>query len=351
MTEMHTPIRALFVVDAPVSRVEAVLKRRPDLDRLVKNEWVRFIVRDLETNSFLRRNAKATKSVAGVPEGYELVDLPLEVDAKQLIHQSYNRQKMHAISVTKKEKLMLGERRNRKLFCLTHTHTHTHKSYWSASAGSVLACAIPSLLFGQTAMNPYGVLIAFCGTTLVLPILAFARRYLHGEFMFSRFAILSVIMGGGFNLVALAEDLEHALIGWSLFGFASTFLIGAYNDRPTVRNNATYAFAAYQVSDMALLGALAFSQPDLSWFYLQVETEEAMVAGCLMLAALFKSSQLPLTSLFVRSMEGPTPASALGYAVRRGEKKKTCDSKNTTGFICTCWCCSLVLDDAFMDGV
>jgi len=38
------------------------------------------------------------------------------------------------------------------------------------------------------------------------------------------------------------------------------------------------------------------------------------VAGGLLIAALLKSSQWPLTSLFVRSMEGPTPASALGYA-------------------------------------
>jgi NADH-quinone oxidoreductase subunit L len=102
-----------------------------------------------------------------------------------------------------------------------------------------------------------------------------------------------------------------------LFGFASTFLIGAYNDRPTVRNNATYAFAAYQISDMALLAAVAFSQPHVSWYYLGIESEYTLVAACLMFAALFKSSQLPLTSLFVRSMEGPTPASALGYAVTK----------------------------------
>lgn len=39
-----------------------------------------------------------------------------------------------------------------------------------------------------------------------------------------------------------------------------------------------------------------------------------LVACGLLVAALLKSSQFPLTALFVRSMEGPTPASALGYA-------------------------------------
>lgn len=45
-----------------------------------------------------------------------------------------------------------------------------------------------------------------------------------------------------------------------------------------------------------------------------VEGHEGLVAACLLLAAAYKSSQFPLTALFVRSMEGPTPTSALGYA-------------------------------------
>ena len=133
-----------------------------------------------------------------------------------------------------------------------------------------------------------------------------------GEFMFGRFALLSVGLLGGFNLVATAPDLVHALAGWGLFGFASTFLIGSYNERPTVRNNATFAFAAYRVSDWALLTAAAFSAPYASATV--AAGHEGLVAGCLLLAAAYKSSQFPLTSLFVRSMEGPTPTSALGYA-------------------------------------
>tara|TARA_R110002050_G_scaffold296014_1_gene455523 strand:- start:116 stop:1243 length:1128 start_codon:yes stop_codon:yes gene_type:complete len=129
--------------------------------------------------------------------------------------------------------------------------------------------------------------------------------------MFGRFQGLSVGLVTGFNLVALAPSLMHVLQGWGLFGFASTFLIGAYNERPSVRNNATFAFAAYRISDFALLSAAVYAQNaaltgDTSY--------DSVVAGSLILAALMKSSQFPLTSLFARSMEGPTPASALGYA-------------------------------------
>jgi hypothetical protein len=102
---------------------------------------------------------------------------------------------------------------------------------------------------------------------------------------------------------------------------------------------------------MALIAAVAFSQPHVSWYNLQIETEESMVAAALMFAALFKSSQLPLTSLFVRSMEGPTPASALGYAVRKWWNVLTVLLKKKKGFVCACGSCFVVVDDAIVDGV
>ena len=57
-------------------------------------------------------------------------------------------------------------------------------------------------------------------TALALPTLAFARKYLHGEFMFGRFSTLSCGLLLGFNLVATAPTLAHALAGWTLFGFS-----------------------------------------------------------------------------------------------------------------------------------
>ena len=106
-------------------------------------------------------------------------------------------------------------------------------------------------------MNPLGPAIAITATMLTIPIVAFSRRYLHGEFIFARVFTLSTLLLLGFNIFVTAPSLITVLGGWSLMGFSSTFLIGSYNDRLTVRNNATLVFAVYQISDMAILVAAA----------------------------------------------------------------------------------------------
>eukprot|EP01040_Poterioochromonas_malhamensis_P001803 gene1803-1929_t len=278
MTEMHTPIRALYIVDAPPKRIEAVLARRESLRHLVRNEWVRLIARDPETNQFYRQ-------VNGEYIPITLQDID-NTNQQQALTTTITKQLDHAHNVTKREDLI----------------------YRTALGGMIASGVIPLYMFGiENMLNPHGLMAVVGGTSLGLPILAFARRYLHGEFMFGRFAALTVGLMSGFNIVASASNLEQILAGWSLLGFSSTFLIGAYNDRPTVRNNATFIFGAYQISDLALLSAAAYSMTAGAH-------NPEIAAAALIVASIYKSSQLPLTALFARSMEGPTPASALGYA-------------------------------------
>ncbi len=273
MTEMHVPIRALFVIDAPIATLEAVLARREELRKIVRNEWVRLVVRDPATGMFFKQSNG----------NY----LPLPVDESQTgTHVSFEQHRLHGLKVAKREAMQ----------------------YWAGTATMVAGCIGPVVMFGAQSLNPFGSLIAVCGTALALPVLAFARRYLHGEFMFARFSMLCSALVVGFNLIATAPNLALVLSGWNMFGLASTFLIGMYNERPTVRNNATFAFAAYEMSDFALLVAMTFGAHNLE------STKHGLAAGGLIAAAMLKSSQFPMTALFVRSMEGPTPASALGYA-------------------------------------
>jgi len=285
MVEMHAPVRSLFVTDAPPDRVQAVLNRRPDLEEMVRNNWVRMVARDPFTGEYYRSVDGRFKKIHN-----EAIIQPGRQFSKQKLWSDFEPHHDHGIAVKNAEDVIYG----------------------LASIGMLSAFAGPLwFLNGQPMMNPYGDLIAACATGLSLPVLAFSRRYLHGEFMFSRFSLLSAGLLLGFNMVATAPNLENLIAGWGLFGFTSTFLIASYNDRASARNNATFAFAAYRLSDFALIAALAFAGPHA---IAEGNANPELVAGSLLLAGIFKSSQFPLTALFARSMEGPTPTSALGYA-------------------------------------
>ena len=157
-------------------------------------------------------------------------------------------------------------------------------------------------------VDPQQAIITAAATLVSASALLFSRRYLHGEFMYGRMQIDSAIMLLGFNIVASAPNLEDVAIGWTIIGYASTFLIGGFNDRPTARDNAAYAFLLYQISDAALLLAIAFGAQA------GADAQPEIAAAGLVVAALIKSSQFPFSGLFVRSMEGASPNSALGYA-------------------------------------
>merc|ERR1719456_423548 len=103
--------------------------------------------------------------------------------------------------------------------------------------------------------------------------------------MFDRFLLLSLVMLTGFNLIALSAPalaLEYSAIGWGLLSFSSVFLIGAWNDRPTARENATFIFAVYAVTDCAMLIAAAYCDTG-------VHSHNAFAAAGLLVAAILKT--------------------------------------------------------------
>jgi len=274
ITEMHPAQRSLFLIDAPVGRVRAVLARRKELRDIVQNNWVRFFVRDPETKFIYKQSSGEYLLVSCTATG-------LENEALTFVPATHH--------------LNYGSAVRRFEAFVT----------FAAVSLMLLSCLVPIYLFGRDAQNPLGPLTSVFGTMLTACALAFSRRYLHGEFMFGRFVMLMAGLSTGFSLVATAPTLTHVLPGWEVISFCSTFLIGAYNDRPSACENATFAFALYKLSGFALLVAVTFSsQPGY----------EALVALGLIMAALTNSSQFPFTSLFMRSMEGPSPTSALGCA-------------------------------------
>lgn len=290
MTEMHSPLRAFYLIDAPVKRVQAVLARRPPLRDIVHNDWVCFYCRDPNTGKLYKQShgqyTELDWDLNGVPDPDAGINATINLRSNEM-HRAF-------IPFT------------------THLQYCKRLKLWEnlcsfvAATGMLVSCGLPIYMFGGDGVNMprRGPLIAVCGTFLAICALTFSRRYLHGEFMFGRYAILSATMLTGFNLIAVAPTLKTAVIGWNFLSFSSTFLIGVYNDRPTARENATFAFVAYAITDCAMLVAAAFAHS---------EKREGLVAVGLLVAAMLKSSQFPLTNLLTRSMEGPMPCSALGY--------------------------------------
>merc|ERR1719353_21126 len=72
MTEMHSPLRALYLVDAPVARVQAVLSRNETLQNIVVNDWVRMFVRDPYTN-IIHKQVQGEYIPVDFPSTYGLV--------------------------------------------------------------------------------------------------------------------------------------------------------------------------------------------------------------------------------------------------------------------------------------
>jgi uncharacterized protein YbcC (UPF0753/DUF2309 family) len=284
MVDMHIPVRAFFLVDAPAERVMKVLHRHPDLEAMIFNDWVHLATRDPDTGL-------VSRYVKGILVPCPLLDV---TERQHLTAQS----EWKTLQPVWERGLMV--RRTEKVIS------------WVAYFLIILSFVVPYVLLDtENMMNPYGTYIATGATAISLPVLVFSRRYMHGEKLFAQTSLLSSLMVLGFNYIAMSPSLEELVEGWCLFGLASAFLIGTYNNRVTVRSNALFAFASYRLADMALLISVAFGSKDS---IRAGHNKPGLVACGVIAAAMFKSSQFPLTALFARSMEGPTPSSALGYA-------------------------------------
>jgi hypothetical protein len=293
MSELHSPQRALYLVDAPIDRVEACLSRNAVLKNIVRNNWVKFFVRDPISQKIYRHMYGEYTEVEGLNDDGSnpaFFEANVPPPGGQLDHVPFDEHGAYCEGVKQQE----------DLFTL-------------AAGGIMLLSSLLPLYeanFDFGALDTRQGLITAGATLLGASNLAYSRRYLHGEFMYGRMVLISAFMLFGFNLVVSAPGLEDALLGWSIIGFSSTFLIGGFNDRPTARDNAAFAYSVYQISDAALLMAAAFS----TGVGADNPQAQGVAAFGLIVAASIKSSQFPLSGLFLRSMEGASPNSALGYA-------------------------------------
>lgn len=157
---------------------------------------------------------------------------------------------------------------------------------------------------------------------------SFAHRYMHREPGYNRFFVLHALFATGMTLTVLGASIETIFAGWELVGLASALLIAFYHDRPEPMRSGLRTLAIYRITDVGLLGAAVLLHHlvgtgeltqvlgSAPWPHATtpVAPGPATAAALLLLvAAIGKSAQVPLSGWLPRAMEGPTPSSAIFY--------------------------------------
>jgi NAD(P)H-quinone oxidoreductase subunit 5 len=172
--------------------------------------------------------------------------------------------------------------------------------------------------------------LAFAALTVILAAVVgtFADRYLHRERGYNRFFVLFALFVTGMLIVTLGDSLELMCAGWELVGLSSALLIAFFHERPWPVRNGLRAFVVYRGCDMGLIAAavlvhhwcgtgdldtLLGAPPWPAGAVGLTAGQSAAIASAVLIAAMGKSAQLPLSGWLPRAMEGPTPSSAIFY--------------------------------------
>ena len=131
-----------------------------------------------------------------------------------------------------------------------------------------------------------------------------------------RFHGLMLLFTGSVSLVAMAATLPTLLLGWEVMGAMSYALVGFWWREDHRVSSGFVAFVTTRSADLGLylaagaalaggvgLGLDGLADADPGW-------RDAIAAGVLV-AAIGKAAQLPLSFWLSRAMEGPSPVSAL----------------------------------------
>lgn len=164
-------------------------------------------------------------------------------------------------------------------------------------------------------------------TTIFVLVTRFSRYYLHRDSGYQRyFAILQLFMLG-LVILMLAGNLDFLFAGWEFLGISSFLLIGFYHHRESAIKNSLWVLGIYRFTDIGLILGAWLKQvlfPEAHRFFLlQSFTDSTLstipphvtwlLTALILLAAIGKSAQFPLSFWLSKAMEGPTSSSAIFY--------------------------------------
>ena len=197
---------------------------------------------------------------------------------------------------------------------LLRGQTPAFRSVWLETGGLSLTVGL--------SLTPLSWLVALLVAGAGMLVGLYAVGYLTGEPDRARFyTALSFFLGAMLTLV-LSNSLLLLFAAWEAVGLASYLLIGFWYERDDARRAALKAFLMTRLGDLGLLLGwvwvlLRLGTTDIDSLLTAVTqgtfpaAELTPVALLLLLGAIGKSAQLPLTAWLPDAMAGPTPVSAL----------------------------------------
>lgn len=162
------------------------------------------------------------------------------------------------------------------------------------------------------------------GAALVIAVVAmivsrFSEAYLHRDTGHLRFFAVILLSVSCLNIVALAGSLDVLFVGWELLGLCSFLLIAYFHERQRAVDHALRAIFTYRLADLGLLLCLIIMHGEhgsagLGPAAVGVGALAGPVGLLLLVTAAGKAGLGPVSGWLGRSMEGPTPSTAMFYA-------------------------------------
>jgi len=172
-------------------------------------------------------------------------------------------------------------------------------------------------------VDPLSAVMVVVITSIGALVARFSINYMHNEVGFARYFTVLALFLAAMLLLVMSSSYALMFVGWEAVGVCSYLLIGFYLERPSAARAGTKAFVMTRIGDAGFLVGIfllvdSFGSTDFDLVFAQAAAADParITAICLSLlvGAIGKSAQLPLTTWLARAMEGPTPSSALIHA-------------------------------------
>ncbi|MAX24606.1 MAG: hypothetical protein CMJ19_08880 [Phycisphaeraceae bacterium] len=168
-------------------------------------------------------------------------------------------------------------------------------------------------------------LIAFLG----LVVMRYAMRYLDGDLQQGRFIRWLCLTLASVQLFVISGNLLLTTLAWMACSYGLHHLLMHYPDRPGASQGAWHKFIVSRIGDVFLVTGLvltwtAFGTWDYGSIFQQAQSATSANAPapiltlaiglCYVIGAMTKSAQLPFHGWLPKTLQTPTPVSALMHA-------------------------------------